>query len=427
MRKRHDLTITAVSEILTNSTDYALQVVQARREQQDPDKENKSLEVPWMALLAAGAAVAAAIAYFKSTEEEIVPDGAVSSEGEGDQPPAEGAEDNEESLLDKVVDWIKSIPESKTPPKPSTMPPAPVVSNGQGRDMVNSPKAAPEPEPKAPVGVPSTVAQYISTAAAKVGIDPGLMFSVAKIESNFKVSANNKITGATGLFQFLPSTWGWLIKKYKDLGFSSEDINDPQKNAIMGAVYLKSIQNALSGVLGRLPSAAETYLGHFLGTSGAIKFLQTLMSNPGASAASMFERAARANRNLFYKTDGTPMTLAEVFDKISGKVQTAQASLVSPISDSEPAPQIADDGMRAKPKTTADATYQTQQVSTAAPAAPPPKLALATSATGTGVGTTADSGAGQDGAGGGTTRRPQTQPNVTYVRGRSGQIVAIPT
>ena len=415
MRSRHDLTITAVSDILTDSTDYAIKLVESRRERQTQEKEG--LGMSWGTILAAGSAIAALIAYMNDTEEEIVPPGETPPEetdANSVDVPAEVAEDNEESLLDKVVNWLKGIPENnKTPRVTPTMPPSPVVSNGQGASLVG--------KPSAPPGVPSTVAQYIMNAAAKIGIDPSLMFSVAKIESNFKTSATNKITGATGLFQFLPSTWGWLIKKYKDLGFTASDINDPQKNAIMGAVYLKSIQNALSGALGRMPSAVETYLGHFLGTTGAIRFLKTMMTDPKTAAASMFERAAKANRNLFYKADGTPLSLAEVFDKISGKVTVAQASLVSPTSDSEPAPQIAGDGTRPVANTTADATYQTQQVSTAMPVAPPmPKLALAT-AGGQAQGTAEEGQAAQ------STRRPQNQTNVTYVRGRSGQLVAIPT
>lgn len=326
MLNRHQLTITAVASFLTDSTDFALTLVNARKVQEDKEQESqKRNEVPWKLLaIAGGSVITGLLAYMKSVDS-LVPPGLDEGDSEGsDKSPIEGSDstDDGQSLLDKVSAWITSITasEAKVPvSSETTVPQAPsIVSTDSGQAFLG-------PTLDGSASSEGTTVSYITRAAKTVGIDPELAFSVSKIESNLKVNAKNRITGATGLNQITPSTWKFLIKKYPSLGFTESDINDPQKNAIMGAVYLKQISDTLKKQLGREPSVTEVYLGHFLGPSGAIRFLQGLAKNPEAIAAQAFPSAANANPNIFF--DGkTPRTIAQVFDLMNNKVSKAQTS-----------------------------------------------------------------------------------------------------
>ncbi len=424
MRNRNDLTITAVAEILTSSTDFALQVVSEREQQNRDEKSGKGMTIPWVPLLASGAAIAALFAYMRETEEEVASDSGAPQvpESAEDQAPTPVLEDdNEESLLDKVVAWVKQFPTDSlgTP----TVPKSPVVANDKGASMVNSPARSFE----APEEAGDTVASYILNAAKVTGMDPGTLFTVAKIESNFKVDAKNRITGATGLFQFTPSTWKWLIKKYPELGYTDKDIHNPGRNAIMGAVYLRHMQTTLSKALGRAPTPLELYLGHFLGPTGAIRFIRKYEADPNSVASKAFPAAAKANKNIFF--DGTrSRTVAEVMGVMSGKVNPvyAQYTKTSVASTStETAPPLPE----TKPQRAA-MSYSTPSVDTKpAPVTVGSLSAVAnqkvarTTAANLDTSLRNDEGTPQAI----TSPKKTLQGDLTYYRNSSGTLVAIPT
>jgi hypothetical protein len=51
------------------------------------------------------------------------------------------------------------------------------------------------------------IQQLIRAAAAKYGVDGNLMLAIAKCESGFNPNAKNRNSSASGLFQFINSTW----------------------------------------------------------------------------------------------------------------------------------------------------------------------------------------------------------------------------
>lgn len=71
----------------------------------------------------------------------------------------------------------------------------------------------------------------INEAADKVSIDPLLLKAVVGIESHFNDSAHSR-SGPVGLVQILPGT-------ASKLGFSKEQLKNPQMNLEAGATYLK--------------------------------------------------------------------------------------------------------------------------------------------------------------------------------------------
>ena len=60
----------------------------------------------------------------------------------------------------------------------------------------------------------------------------------------------------------------------------------------------------------------EKYLGHFLGAEGAITFINEMANNPEQSAASLFPRAAGANRSIFYRRNSEGRRVARSLNAV---------------------------------------------------------------------------------------------------------------
>lgn len=161
----------------------------------------------------------------------------------------------------------------------------------------------------------------LKAVAAKTEIDYQTLYALAGTESSFRSDAKASTSSATGLGQFLDSTWDYLTqKRFPQLGYTREDRTDPYKSATVAALYLTDIKASLKRALGRDPSIGDKYLAYFMGPSGAIRFIKALKKNPSAIAAKLFPGPAKANRNLFFNGK-VPLTLQQTYDKITGKIQ----------------------------------------------------------------------------------------------------------
>lgn len=124
--------------------------------------------------------------------------------------------------------------------------------------------------------------------------------SVALHESDGNPAAVNKTTGATGLFQFLPSTWGSVAQAHPDLGLTADGITDPAQQ--LKAMQALTLDNARQlNAAGIQPSPGSLYAAHFLGAAGATKVLS---SNPDTLIATIAPAAAAANPNIAKMTVG---------------------------------------------------------------------------------------------------------------------------
>lgn len=118
----------------------------------------------------------------------------------------------------------------------------------------------------------SGLVDLITAAALRHGLDPNFLTTEAQIESGMNPSARNP-SGASGLFQFIPSTAARYGVNPQDPASSAE-----------GAARLASDNSAaLAQQLGRQPTSGELYLAHQQGAGGAAG----LLSNPSAPAASI--------------------------------------------------------------------------------------------------------------------------------------------
>ena len=153
-----------------------------------------------------------------------------------------------------------------------------------------------------------------------------LVDQIIGVESGGDPNARNSRSSASGLGQFIDSTWESMIKKHRpDLadGKSKEEIlalkSDPTLSREMTARYADDNGQILAGA-GLPVTPGTTYLAHFAGPQGAVKVLQ---SDPNAPVSSVLgEAAVKANPFLQGMTVGGLQAWAD--KKIGGQAAAPQ-------------------------------------------------------------------------------------------------------
>ncbi len=164
----------------------------------------------------------------------------------------------------------------------------------------------------------SEVMGIIDKAAERTGVDSNTLKTFAAIESGFDPNAKASTSSASGLFQFIKSTWKAMLKKYGpkyDID-SLTSPYDPMANAIMGAEYIKENTKALKGVRKDV-GLTDLYMAHFLGPNGAKELFS---ARPDEFAAAVLPSAARANKSIFFNKDQTPKTVSEVYNLMQNRL-----------------------------------------------------------------------------------------------------------
>ncbi|MEJ2408848.1 MAG: transglycosylase SLT domain-containing protein [Novosphingobium sp.] len=183
----------------------------------------------------------------------------------------------------------------------------------------------------------------IARASEKTGIDFQYLLAQAKLESSLDPKARASTSSAAGLYQFTQGTWletlgrhgtehgmAWVNDviqggRISDPGTRAQVMGmryNPDVSAMMAAELAGDNKAELTTQLGREPDAAELYMAHFLGISGASKFLSALKTDPSQSAAALLPKAAAANHGIFY-SGGNPRSVGGMMDFMRGKVANA--------------------------------------------------------------------------------------------------------
>jgi soluble lytic murein transglycosylase-like protein len=199
------------------------------------------------------------------------------------------------------------------------------------------------------------VTNAIATASRRTGVDFGYLLGQAKIESSLNPTAKAATSSATGLYQFIDQSWlavveqhggeyglGWAADAIKqgsngryyvadpDLRKQIMDLrNHPETASVMAAEHAADNKQYLESRLGREAEPADLYLAHFLGVGGAAKFLATHDRAPGATAASLFPAAARANRSIFYDRQGNARSLSDIRQNFANKLAKGTQSALN--------------------------------------------------------------------------------------------------
>jgi hypothetical protein len=191
-------------------------------------------------------------------------------------------------------------------------------------------------------GASTAVVNAIQGASARSGVSFDYLMNKAQQESSFDPKAKAATSSATGLFQFIDSTWVGAVKTYgKQFGIgdladkisSDGSIDDPKAKAQimqlredpnmaanMTAAMTKDNASYLETSLGGKVGESDLYMAHFLGLNGADKFLHARQDNPAQPAADLFPAAATANKNVFYDASGRKKSLDEVYQSFAKKI-----------------------------------------------------------------------------------------------------------
>ncbi len=197
------------------------------------------------------------------------------------------------------------------------------------------------------IGAPD-VRTSIARASQATGVDFDYLLAQAKLESDLDPNARASTSSATGLFQFIGSTWLETLDRHgakHGLSWADAAITkgaggariansslqsqimdlryDPDTSSLMAAELALDNREALRTTLGRDPDHAELYLAHFLGTKGANRFLDAMQRNPDSSAAALFPTQAAANRPVFFEQSGSARSLGQVMDLFRSRLSDA--------------------------------------------------------------------------------------------------------
>lgn len=194
------------------------------------------------------------------------------------------------------------------------------------------------------ISVPQSLAYVLENAGSRNGVDFDYLLKTAMRESSLNPKAKAQTSSATGLFQFLESTWLQVMKdegprlgyqnyanaitKTSDGDFVVSDPQlrqeilalreDPQISADLAAAFTKNNGDYLARTFGRNPSAGELYIAHFLGAQGAEKLFRAGLSDPDQIAANLFPKQAAANTAIFYE-GGRARTIRQVYKALVAK------------------------------------------------------------------------------------------------------------
>lgn len=195
----------------------------------------------------------------------------------------------------------------------------------------------------------------IRRAADATGVDFSLLVETARRESAFNPTARAGTSSATGLFQFIESTWLDMVRRHgPSHGLASEAAalragadpsmrreilalrNDPELAARMAGELARENALSLQSRLGRPPSAGEVYAAHVMGPAGAARLIEAAAQGaPDASA--LFPREAQANRGLFF-ADGHPRSAQGLLDRLSldADARIREPAQAAPSADEAP-------------------------------------------------------------------------------------------
>jgi len=225
----------------------------------------------------------------------------------------------------------------------------------------------------AATGPQGRVDAAIRQAAARSGVDFSYLYHQARLESGLNPNARARTSSATGLFQFVDQTWLAMIDKHGSahgLGWAANAVQrgsdgrfhvsdpamrrqimdlrrDPEAASAMAAEFASDNRAHLERRLGREMQPVDLYMAHFLGAGGATRFLRSHEASPNAAAAASFPDAARANRSIFFKRDGSARSFNEIRNMMAARLGTgghlpaATQRIAVASADNSPAQRLA--------------------------------------------------------------------------------------
>lgn len=149
---------------------------------------------------------------------------------------------------------------------------------------------------------PIKYSEYVCTYANEYNIDPYMVFSVIKAESNFNAEAKSH-KNALGLMQITPPTAGWIAQKMGIENFEEEKLLDPELNIRMGCWYLDNLRIEFKGDINLVLAAYNGGRGNvkkWLRNNQYSRDGKTLYNIP-FKETDEYVKKVNANYNIYFK------------------------------------------------------------------------------------------------------------------------------
>lgn len=167
------------------------------------------------------------------------------------------------------------------------------------------------------------VKAIISGAAKTHGVPEDLLHNIAGSESSYKANITNKTgSSAKGLFQFIDSTW-------QGMGGKPGEQFIPEKNADLGAKYIKQNINTLRSNLSRDPTYGEVYAAHYFGPGVSKMLTRSNASVPIERGLSTFNSPEKVRAIMRQNPNLRGKSVGEVLESLHKKAgyKTVNSSL----------------------------------------------------------------------------------------------------
>ncbi|GLS42213.1 transglycosylase SLT domain-containing protein [Methylobacterium brachythecii] len=184
-----------------------------------------------------------------------------------------------------------------------------------------------------PMKIRRYLIEKIIRASRATNVDPVLLMAIADKESSFKTEVQAQTSSASGLYQFIESTWIGVVRDFGPrYGLAQEAATlaggatraqrtaildmrrDPYLSAVFAAEMLKRDSLRIAARIGRNLTGGEVYLVHFLGPDGAERMISEVSRRPDTVAANLLPKPAAANKPIFYG-GGKSLSVSEVRGK----------------------------------------------------------------------------------------------------------------
>ncbi len=107
---------------------------------------------------------------------------------------------------------------------------------------------------------PTDYEEYVLKYSEEFEVDPVLIFSVIKVESNFQPRATSNV-GARGLMQLMSDAYDWVKFRLDDDSESFDDMYDPEINIKYGSYYLSFLMERYDGSIDLTAAAYHCGMG----------------------------------------------------------------------------------------------------------------------------------------------------------------------
>jgi hypothetical protein len=192
------------------------------------------------------------------------------------------------------------------------------------------------------------VVDSLIAGAKDEGLDPILVLAIVGIESDFKPTAQNPVSSAGGLFQFIDKTWiaegGKKFPGRGGIGNGHAAAAPIDMQIEIGTRFIAELASNLKSKLKIVPTPTTVYMAHQQGTTNAIAILK---ADPSAAIESIIGDDAARN-NAF-----GGMTVAQTIAKFNAMVRSHEAearALVTMVGAVAPAGSAAGGAADVTPK-----------------------------------------------------------------------------